>query len=109
MDNTTTGSEGPLLLPIANGGKCKSMPKGQPLPAMSRRRHNNFTTNYAWKPSRKTQAPGGEVVGKPDEGKPHVRFDVAGDGNPAMIWIMRHSQRKRRVTARPDLTLGAIL
>jgi len=22
-----------------------------------------------------------KVVGEPDEGKPHVRFDVAGDGN----------------------------
>ena len=27
-------------------------------------------------------APGREIIGKPYEGKPHVRFDEAGDGNP---------------------------
>lgn len=32
-DNRTAGSEGPLLLSVSNGGKCESMPQGQPLPA----------------------------------------------------------------------------
>ena len=27
-----------------------------------------------------------KVVGEPDEGKPHVRFDVAGDGNQIWCW-----------------------
>ncbi len=44
-------------------------------------------------------------VGKPYEGKPHVRFDVAGDGDQAMVGILRHSQRKRGATDRPDLKL----
>ena len=45
------------------------------------------------------------VVGKPYEGKPHVRFDVAGDGDQVMVGILRHSQRKRGATDRPDLQL----
>ena len=36
-----------------------------------------------------------KVVGKPYEGKPHVRFEVAGDGNQDMVRLVRHSQRKR--------------
>ena len=27
-----------------------------------------------------------KVVGEPDEGKPHVRFEVAGDGNQTWLW-----------------------
>jgi hypothetical protein len=27
-----------------------------------------------------------KVVGEPDEGKLHVRFDVAGDGNQTWLW-----------------------
>ncbi len=30
-------------------------------------------------------------TGKPYEGKPHVRFDVAGDGNQDMVRLVRHS------------------
>jgi hypothetical protein len=37
-----------------------------------------------------------KVVGEPYEGKPHVRFEVAGDGNRDMVEVLRHSQRKRR-------------
>ena len=44
-----------------------------------------------------------KVVGKPYEGKPHVRFDVAGDGDQAMVGMLRHSQRKRGATDRPNL------
>ena len=29
-----------------------------------------------------------KVVGEPYEGKPHVRFEVAGDGNRAMAWVI---------------------
>ena len=32
-----------------------------------------------------------KVVGEPDEGKPHVRFDVAGNGNRASNIPRRHS------------------
>jgi hypothetical protein len=39
-----------------------------------------------------------KVVGEPDEGKPHVRFDVAGDGNQDMVMVLRHSQKKWRAT-----------
>ena len=49
------------------------------------------------------------MIGKPYEGEPHVRFDVAGNGNPDMVELMRHSQRKRRAPARLDLRpIGAI-
>jgi hypothetical protein len=33
---------------------------------------------YAWSNLESSRK---KVVGEPDEGKPHVRFDVAGDGN----------------------------
>ncbi len=36
-----------------------------------------------------------KVVGKPYEGEPHVRFEVAGDGNQDRVGLVRHSQRKR--------------
>ena len=29
-----------------------------------------------------------KTVGEPYEGKPHVRFEVAGDGNRDMVWII---------------------
>jgi hypothetical protein len=32
-----------------------------------------------------------------------MRFDAAGNGNPDMVELMRHSQRKRRAPARLDL------
>ena len=46
-----------------------------------------------------------KVVGEPDEGKPHVRFDVAGNGNQDMVKVLRHSQQKWRETDLPHLTL----
>jgi hypothetical protein len=29
-----------------------------------------------------------KIVGEPYEGKPHVRFEVAGDGNRDMVWVI---------------------
>ena len=46
-----------------------------------------------------------KVVGKPYEGKPHVRFEVAGDGNQDRVGLVRHSQRKRGATDRLNLRL----
>ena len=43
------------------------------------------------------ESPRKKVVGEPYEGKPHVRFEVAGDGNRDMVEVLRHSRRKRRV------------
>src|SRR3990170_1435795 len=40
-----------------------------------------------------------KVVGEPDEGKPHVRFDVAGDENQDMVIALRHSRKKWRETS----------
>ena len=40
-----------------------------------------------------------KVVGEPDEGKPHVRFDVAGDENQDRVMVLRHSQKKWRATS----------
>jgi len=40
-----------------------------------------------------------KVVGEPDAGKPHVRFEVAGSGNQSKEEILRHSQRKRSATS----------
>jgi hypothetical protein len=34
-----------------------------------------------------------KVVGEPYEGKPHVRFEVAGDGDQDKVELVRHSQR----------------
>ena len=39
-----------------------------------------------------------KVVGEPDEEKPHVRFEVAGNGNQDMVKILRHSHKKWRAT-----------
>ena len=55
-----------------------------------------------------------KVIGEPYEGKPHVRFEVAGNGNQDMVKALRHSQRKQRATClhhlsprRHSLTLRA--
>lgn len=45
-----------------------------------------------------------KVVGEPDEEKPQVRFNVAGDGNQDMVKVMRHSQKKWRETGLPHLS-----
>ncbi len=29
-----------------------------------------------------------KAIGEPYEGKPHVRFEVAGDGNQDMVWVI---------------------
>ena len=34
------------------------------------------------------ESPKKKVVGEPYEGKPHVRFEVAGDGNQDMVWVI---------------------
>jgi hypothetical protein len=44
-----------------------------------------------------------KLTGKPDARNRHVRFDEAGTGNRLTVWLVRHSQRKRRETDRPDL------
>jgi hypothetical protein len=43
-----------------------------------------------------------KVVGEPDEEKPHVRFEVAGDGNQDKVQGLRHSQRKQRANGSPS-------
>src|ERR1035437_9605166 len=42
-------------------------------------------------------------TGAPSAGNPHAGCDVAGDGNGFTVGLLRHSQRKRGETARPDL------
>src|SRR4029453_49807 len=42
-------------------------------------------------------------TGAPSAGNPHARCDVAGAGDGFTVWLLRHSQRKRGATARPDL------
>ena len=42
-------------------------------------------------------------TGKPSAGKLHAGFDAAGTGTQLTVWLVRHSQRKRRATARPNL------
>jgi len=42
-------------------------------------------------------------TGERNAGKLHVAFDAAGAGNGFMNELMRHSQRKRGATDRPDL------
>jgi len=60
------------------------------------------STNAAYA-AQALNAPGGTIIGKPYEGEPHVRFEVAGNGNPDRVELMRHSQRKRGAPARLDL------
>jgi len=36
-------------------------------------------------------------------GNPHATFEVAGAGNQLTVWLLRHSQRKRRAPARLNL------
>ena len=42
-------------------------------------------------------------TGKPSAGNLHAGFDEAGTGNQFTVRLLRHSQRKRRETARPNL------
>ena len=44
-----------------------------------------------------------KVVGKPYEGEPHVRIEVAGNGDQDTDGLVRHSQRKRGATDRSNL------
>jgi len=48
-----------------------------------------------------------KVVGEPDEGKPHVRFDVAGDENQDMAMVLRHSRKKWGANRLPSPTSQA--
>jgi hypothetical protein len=42
-------------------------------------------------------------TGKRSAGKPHAAFEEAGAGNGPTVRLVRHSQRKRGATDRPDL------
>src|ERR1039457_4064702 len=42
-------------------------------------------------------------TGAPSAGNPRAGCEVAGAGNGFTVWLLRHSQRKRGETARPDL------
>ena len=44
-----------------------------------------------------------KAVGEPDEGKPHVRFEVAGDGNQDMVWAIEalSKETESKQAARP--------
>src|ERR1035437_9049231 len=46
---------------------------------------------------------GTNQTGAPSAGNPHAGCDVAGAGNGFTVWLLRHSQRKRGATDRPDL------
>src|ERR1700733_8167407 len=46
---------------------------------------------------------GMKQTGAPSAGNPHAGCDVAGAGNGFTVWLLRHSQRKRGETDRPDL------
>ena len=42
-----------------------------------------------------------KVIGEPDEGKPHVRFEAAGDGNQDKVKALMHSQSNRSASPKP--------
>src|SRR5262245_24900750 len=46
---------------------------------------------------------GAKRTGERSAGKPPAPFEVAGAGNGRTVGLVRHSQRKRGVTDRPDL------
>jgi len=54
------------------------------------------------------ECPRQKVVGEPDEGKPHVRFDVAGDGNQDRVMALRHSRKKGEKQATITYVSGVI-
>ena len=56
-----------------------------------------------------------KAIGEPDEGKPHVRFEVAGDGNQDMVWAIealpmetesKQATRPKSQAPSPDPTSG---
>ena len=51
----------------------------------------------------KSHKPGQKQTGKPSAGNPHAGFDEAGTGNRLTVRLLRHSQRKRGATDRPNL------
>ena len=44
-----------------------------------------------------------KATGERSAGNPHAPFDAAGIGNQFTVGLLRHSQRKRGATDRPDL------
>src|ERR1039457_3694119 len=46
---------------------------------------------------------GTKQTGAPSAGNLHAGCDAAGAGNGFTVWLLRHSQRKRGATDRPDL------
>ena len=44
-----------------------------------------------------------KLAGERSAGNPHATFDEAGNGTQLTVRLLRHSQRKRRETARPHL------
>jgi len=86
------------------------MPKGQPHPLKTHEKVNAILcrksqagkgkdTGLMWKAYKRYRnwncaCSRKKVVGEPYEGKPHVRFEVAGDGNQDMVVALRHSQEE---------------
>jgi hypothetical protein len=94
---------------VQRGSKCRCMPQGQ---SHHKKKYENSSANYTWRPKgagavgsmRSITASSGlstssgeeyastlenrkkKVIGEPNEGKPHVRFEVAGDGNQTKWW-----------------------
>src|ERR1700757_1701199 len=64
-------------------------------PAMVRRESRSSTIGHINLDTKQT--------GAPSAGNPHAGCDVAGAGDGFTVWLLRHSQRKRGETARPDL------
>ena len=72
--------------PLENSreGQCNTMPESQA--------GKGKDTGLMWKAYKRHRnwncaCPRKKVVGEPYEGKPHVRFEVAGDGNQDMVWV----------------------
>jgi len=63
--------------------------------------------------TRKRSQPIGHITleakqaGKRSAGNPHATFEEAGAGNGITVRLVRHSQRKRGATDRPDLRVTA--
>ena len=57
-------------------------------------------TCIGWRNERRV---GVKQIRKPNAGNLHAGFDEAGTGNQVTVRLLRHSQRKRRATARPHL------
>src|SRR5450432_4487325 len=89
----------------AQGDGLEAVGQGMAIPGSRAVRRLSSAAKHYWKPPSTTGliTLGTKRTGKPTAGNPHGGFDEAGAGNGLTVRLVRHSQRKRGATDRPDL------